>query len=161
LPTALDPWFQSIFGMDRAAFQRQPATVQVTCGAAGCTMADLASRLDGYPRNPIWVNGSLTIDTATDLGNATDPVMLIVTGTLTLSNNATMVGFIHANAINWTAAASTATLLGAMMSPGAFTATGTATIAYSKPVLDLISLRYGSFVKLPGGWNLTDRVVSP
>jgi hypothetical protein len=63
-----------------------------------------------------------------------------------------VVGFVHANQITWTAPA--ATVDGAVVSATSFGATGVATVRYDKDTLDTIRLRYGSFVRVPGGWNL-------
>lgn len=144
-------WFRAMFGMPPAMYQRQPAVVRVDC-TAGCTMTNVASALAGYPRNPIWLDGNLDIDSASTIGSTTDPVMLIVNGNLTVSANATVRGFIHANQIAWS---SPATVQGAVVSATDFNATATATIVYDKALLDIIRLRYGSFVLAPGGWNLT------
>lgn len=144
-------WFRALFGMDSATYQRQPAVVRVDC-AAGCTLAALNNALAGYPRNPIWVTGNLDIDTVANLGSATDPLMLIVTGTLTVSANATVRGFVHANQVVWSSAA---TLEGALVSATTFTASAVATLSYDRAMMDIIRLRYGSFVRAPGSWNLT------
>jgi hypothetical protein len=152
-------WFRSMFGQDRATFQRQPAVVRVDC-AAGCTRANLNNVLAGYPRNPIWVDGNLDLDSvapAPAIGSAAEPVMLIVTGQLTVSANVQITGFVHANSINWAAAAGGATVSGAMVSATTFTAQGVATLAYNWQVLDTIRLHYGSFVRAPGSWNLIFR----
>ena len=58
----------------------------------------------------------------------------------------------HANQITWAAAG--VSLDGAMVAATSFEATSVATLRYSKPVLDTLRLRYGSFVRAPGGWNL-------
>ncbi len=147
---ANDGWFRGLFGMDPASYRQQPAVVRVPC-AAGCTLADLNDVLAGYPRNPIWVDGNLNIDTAANLGSVANPLMLIVSGTLTVSANASIVGFVHANQVSWTSLAS---LQGALVTKTTFTATGEARLSYSKPVLDTVRLEYGSFVRVPGGWNL-------
>lgn len=147
---ANDGWFRGLFGMDPASYRQQPAVVRVAC-AAGCTLADLNAALAGYPRNPIWVDGNLDIDTAANLGSAADPLMLIVSGTLTVSANANIVGFVHADQVRWNALAS---LQGALVTRTTFTAIAEARLSYSKPVLDTVRLEYGSFVRVPGGWNL-------
>lgn len=143
-------WFRALFGMDSATYREQPAVMRVAC-AAGCTLADLNNTLAGYPRNPIWVDGNLNIDAVANLGSAADPLMLIVTGTLTVSANATVRGFVHANQVQWNSAA---TLEGALVSATTFTTTAVATLRYDKAALDTIRLRYGSFVRTPGSWNL-------
>ena len=146
-----EPWFRAMFALDRASYQRQPAVVQVNC-AAGCTRTDIANALLLNPRNPIWAEGNVDIDAAGALGTAADPMMLIVNGNLTISGDAVVSGFVHANQITWTAGA--ATVDGAMVSATSFNATGVATVRYDKAMLDTIRLRYGSFVRVPGGWNL-------
>ncbi len=146
-----EPWFRAMFVLDRASYQRQPAVVRVNC-AAGCNRADIANALALNPRNPIWAEGDVDINAAGGLGTAADPMMLIVTRTLTVSGNANMNGFVHANQISWTATAGTWD--GAMVSATSFDASGVATVRYDKAMLDTIRLRYGSFVRVPGGWNL-------
>ena len=144
-------WFRALFVLDRQSYQRQPATVRLNC-AAGCNSAAIANALLLNPRNPIWAEGNVDLDGANPLGTAADPMMLIVNGNLTISGNAALSGFVHANQINWSAAA--ATWDGAIVTSGDFTATTVASIRYDKAMLDTIRLRYGSFVRAPGGWNL-------
>jgi hypothetical protein len=117
----------------------------------------------GHPRNPIWVEGNVNIDGAAALGAAPpagDPLLLIVNGTLTMSANAQIIGFVYANRVNLEAGANGSSLTGAMVSKEAFTAATTSagpfTLSYDAGVLDFISLRYGSFVRVPGSWNLTN-----
>ena len=151
-----DPWFRALFVLDAGSYQRQPAVVRLNC-AAGCNRARIAAALVLNPRNPIWADGDVTIEAAAggvvdDLGTAADPMMLIVNGNLTISGNANIRGFAHANQITWSAPA--ATWDGALVSATTFTATSVATLRYDKAMLDIIRLRYGSFVRVPGGWNL-------
>ena len=146
-----EAWFRAMFVLDTATYQRQPAVVRVNC-AAGCTSADITNALLLNPRNPIWAAGNVNIDAAGALGTAADPMMLIVDGDLTVSGNADIRGFVHANQVSWTAA--DAELDGAIVALTDFAATGVATVRYDKAILDIIRLRYGSFVRVPGGWNL-------
>ena len=153
---ASNGWFRKMFGMDPATYMRQPAVRIVDC-TGGCTSANLTNVLLGYPRNPIWVAGNLNLDTAGALGTAFDPVLLIVTGQLTISANASITGFVHADSIVWAATAAGASVLGAMVAKDTFAAASLATLTYDRAALDLISLRYGSFVRAPGSWNLIFR----
>jgi len=151
-----DAWFRSQFVLDADSYQRQPAVVRLDC-AAGCNRARIAAALVLNPRNPIWANGDVNLDAAAggvvdDLGTAANPMMLIVNGNLTISGDAAIRGFAHANQITWSAPA--ATWDGALVSATSFTATTVATLRYDKAVLDTIRLGYGSFVRAPGGWNL-------
>ena len=153
---ANDGWFRKVFGMDPATYQRQPAVRFVDCDG-GCNSASLTNILLGYPRNPIWINGDLDLNAAGALGSATDPVLLIVTGQLTISANAVITGFVHAERIVWAVGAAGASVQGAMVAADTFNAFSLATVAYDRAVLDTISLRYGSFVRAPGSWNLIFR----
>ena len=156
LPTITDDAeFAALFGMDRVNYQRQPGVVRLVCQGV-CTSANLGPVLAGHPRNTIWVQGDLTLDRADSLGNAVDPMMLIVKGTLSVSANAKIFGFVHAQRIVWAAGADAATLQGAMVSATDFTAMAAPNLSYNKELLDIIRLRYGSFVRVPGGWNLTN-----
>ena len=148
-------WFRNLFAMDLVSYGLQPAAQVIDC-TAGCTATRLNTVLLGFPRNPIILNGSVNIDSAVALGSATDPALLVINGTLTITANATITGFIHANSVAWNAA--TATLSGAMMTPGNFTigAGGVATMSFDKPVIDKIKYRYGSFVRVPGSWNVRE-----
>lgn len=151
-----DPWFRALFVLDAGSYQRQPAVVRLDC-AAGCDRARIAAALVMNPRNPIWADGNVDLDAAAggvvdDLGTAADPMMLVVNGNLTISGDAVIRGFAHANQVTWTAPA--ATWDGALVSATSFTATSVATLRYDKALLDTIRLRYGSFVRAPGGWNL-------
>jgi hypothetical protein len=148
-------WFRSNLGSDPATFRRQPATILVNCNA-GCTWENLANIVASYPRNPIYVNGNLNIDAGGNLGSVQDPLMLVVDGTLTVASDATITGFLHANAVVWTAAA---TVRGAVMSASTFTTSATTTIVYDAAALTTISLRYGSFVRVPGSWNSVPNTV--
>jgi hypothetical protein len=97
--------------LDAGSYQRQPAVVRLDC-AAGCNRARIAAALVLNPRNPIWANGDVTLDAAAggvvdDLGTAANPMMLIVNGNLTISGDAIIYGFAHANQITWSAPATT------------------------------------------------------
>lgn len=151
-----DPWFRALFALDMASYQRQPAVVRLNC-AAGCDRAHIAAALVLNPRNPIWADGDVNLGAAAggvadDLGTPANPMMLIVNGALTISGDAHVRGFAHADQITWSAPA--ATWDGALVARTTFTATSVATLRYDKAVLDTIRLGYGSFVRAPGGWNL-------
>ena len=152
---ANDGWFRKLFAINRASYGLQPAAQVIDC-TASCTEANLTPVLLGYPRNPIIMNGPVNITGAVVLGTATDPAMLVINGALTVTANATITGFVHANSVVWNAA--TATLNGAMMTPGDFTlgAGAVARMSYDKPSIDLIKYRYGSFVRAPGSWNVRE-----
>lgn len=147
---ANDGWFRAMFAMDPVTYRQQPAVVRLDC-TAGCTATQLTDALAGNPRNPIWMDGNLNLGTAGALGSAANPLMLIVTGTLTVAADVNVTGFVHARQVNWNSSAS---LQGALVSATSFSASAEARLTYDKAVLDTIRLEYGSFVRTPGSWNL-------
>ena len=79
--------FVSMFGMQRNTYRQQPG-LRIRDAEA---IPDL---LDANPRRIIWVDGDLTLDT--DVGSASDPVLLIVNGdSLTLTAGVTITGFVY------------------------------------------------------------------
>jgi len=90
------------------------------------------------------------------LGTADEPAMLVINGSLTITGNATITGFVHADSVAWNA--TTASLSGALMTPGSFTvgAASVARLSFDKQAIDLIKYRYGSFVRAPGSWNVRE-----
>ena len=148
-PTS-DGWFKAVFGMDPVTYRNQPATRLMDC-SAGCNATALAAVLAGYPRNPIFIAGDLSLDSAAGLGTAAAPVMLVVSGTLTVAADTPIIGFVYAGNLNWQAA--NASVNGAIVTRGNFAATATARLTYDRQVIDTIRLRYGSFVRMPGSWS--------
>jgi hypothetical protein len=145
--------FDAVFGMDATTYRDQPGVLRIDC-AAGCTAADLVTPLADYPGRTLWIDGDLTLDNAAAFGTAARPLMLVATGTLTLSAAAQVTGFVFASNIVWQAGAGNAWAKGAMVAGNGFSATGNATIVYDADVLKAINLGYGSFVRVPGSWNL-------
>lgn len=152
-PPASDRFFQSFFGMDTDNYRRQPGLKIVGCPVAGCTSADLTVPLAHYGGRAIWLDGDLTIDAAGTIGSAAQPVVLIVTGNLTINAAVNFYGLLYANAITWNAGAAAAVVGGAIVSETSFDATPspTATVAYDSTILSTIVRSYGSFVRVPSG----------
>jgi len=82
--------------------------------------------------------------------------MLVVNGRLTVATSANITGFLHGTSVVWTDAA---TVRGAVMSASSFTTSTTTTIVYDAAAINKISLRYGSFVRVPGSWNSVPNTV--
>lgn len=148
-----DGWFKTVFAMNRVDYRTQPATRSINC-PGGCDQTHVAAVLAGFPRNPIVLDGNLTLSDASTLGTAANPVMLVVNGVLTISGNATVTGFLHADSVVWSA--NNATLTGALLTPGPVTVTGTARLRFDRPVIDIVRLRYGSFVRTTGSFNVRE-----
>jgi hypothetical protein len=88
-----DRMFVSVFGMDRATYRAQPAAVRLTC--AGDCAVQIAAAVSANPGRVIWVEGPVTIDSNQVLGTAAQPVMLVVSGNLTVSANLQLHGVLY------------------------------------------------------------------
>lgn len=142
--------FESIFGMDASNYKRQPATVMIDC-AAGCVSSDLADALSRHPGQVLWIAGDLNLNSAATLGSASQPMMLVSTGTVTLSRAINFNGFLYANAVVWAAGADASVFRGALVSASTLIANANATLIYDAAMIRIINGSYGSFVRAPGG----------
>ena len=156
--TAGGRFFENMFGMSATLYKNQPAVVRVSCPATGCTLANLtaANWLTGYPGRTVVVDGNLTLDSAlTDInvGSTSTPVMLVVTGDLSWSTPMNLTGFLYARNIAVSGLAVNSTVRGALVAAQTFSSSVVMTLGYDAAVLNLISKGFGSFVRIPGGWN--------
>ena len=153
-----DRFFESLFGMERALFKRLPGALSIPC-AAGCKLSDLDARnwLTTYAGKVVYVDGDLTIDESgavpATIGSNSRPAMLVVNGKLTIAAPIELIGFFYGNSIDWTGTAAGASVRGALISANDVTADATMTLTYDSALLEAIRLGYGSYVRVPGGWN--------
>jgi hypothetical protein len=146
-------FFQSLFGMMPQDYQQQPAAFVVNCAGGNCTASNLTAALATNPTRVIWINGDLNIDQAATFGSAAQPVMLVVTGTVTISQNATINGVIFSMGnMSWSAGGGVVN--GALLTQLNFDATGTATLVYDREIVRRVRQSYGSFVRVPGSWRI-------
>jgi hypothetical protein len=153
LPSAGDRMFALVFGLAPATYQQQPALRLLTCPLAGCSAATVRSELALNPDRPLWLVGDVDIDTAGDIGSPTEPAMLVVTGNLTFSvSGVTVHGAVYSRATNW-ATAGTGAFRGAVIAETDQSGSGAWSYFYDPATLDIVRLRYGSFVFVPGSWK--------
>jgi len=150
-----DRMFVSLFGMDRDTYRTQPAAVQVPC-AGSCTTA-INTAVSQNPGRVIWVQGSATIDSAQVWGTTAQPVMLVVQGNLTVSDNLQLVGVLYlhggAGTNTWTTTGGSTLIQGAVVGEGNLTVAGNPTVVFNPTVLRTINLTQGSMVRIPGSWR--------
>lgn len=151
LPTLGDRLFATLLGVTPATYRTQPAiTVIDNCP---CTAAEVRDAIAANPLRPVWVAGDLTIDSTGDIGSAADPVMLVVEGDIThTTGGVTLYGVLYSRAATWNTAGS-GTVRGAAIAENDFAGSGTTTYIYDRTVLNLLRLRHGSFVIVPGSWK--------
>jgi type II secretory pathway pseudopilin PulG len=153
LPSA-DRFFVATFGMRPETYRRQPATIDVDCAVA-CTAAAVNAILDVNPGRMLWLRGAggLTIDG--NIGSAAAPALIVVEGNVGTSGAFTYTGVLYGRNVNWTwSTVGSTTVIGAVLGEGdlQFSGVGNITVTYDAPVLDRLRARYGSFVRVPGGW---------
>ncbi|MEY4428152.1 MAG: hypothetical protein RLZZ182_841 [Pseudomonadota bacterium] len=147
-------FFRRFFAMDQSLYKRQPAVVRLSCNG-GCNLSDLTTTqwTGQNAGRPIYVDGDLTLDSSPTsiVGTSARPMLLIVSGTLTISASMDLVGLAYAHDIVWSA--SSGSLRGALVAAQDLTVSGTLSAAYDSAVLRLMKDTYGSFVRIPAGWN--------
>lgn len=152
--SALSPerFFAAPFNLWSSTFRQQPGAVALDCATSSCDSDTLRSLISLNPGRPIWVDGSLAIDTAGDIGSPDAPVLLVVRGNVTVSaTDAPLHGLLYVQSADWPDA-------GALQVQGAVVVegdldTGTPQIAYDAALLNRLRVSSGSFVRIPGSWH--------
>ena len=158
-----DRMFASVFSMFPESFRQQQGGVQKTCGTgcltgAASNIGDVRNLIALNPGRPLWLTGSLTVDTPGDIGSATEPVLLVVNGDVQFTSNAagaTIHGLVYVRkATDW-ATGGSGQISGAVVaesgvSVGAGTTLG---IGYSGDTLNILRGNTGTFVRVPSSWT--------
>lgn len=151
-----DRLFAAFFGMRRSIYQQQPGALACAnpCNAAAVT-ALMNPAATPHPNHVIWVNGDLTVDG--NLGNLAVPVLIVVTGDVNITANATITGFVYLAKADAKVdrGTFTTTLAGALVAEQDLDVVGTGdlTLSYDAAVLNRLRTTYGSFVRVPGSWK--------
>jgi hypothetical protein len=150
LPTQGDRLFATVFGLKPSVYAGQPGLTKLTCP---CTAQNLRDAIANSPLRAIWAEGDVDIDSVGDIGSTTDPVAVIATGNITFSTaGVTVYGLLYSRNAVWDTAGA-GTVRGAAIAEDDLGGTGTSTYVYDPAVLNVLRLRYGSFVGVPGSWK--------
>ncbi len=157
--TTEDRMFAAVFKGRPTGFQNQQAIFQLTCPLSGCTAAMVRAVVAFNPGRPLWLNGSLIVDSAGDIGSAAEPVLMVINGDLQHSaSGAAIYGLVYVRmaggAVNWNVSGS-GQINGAVVTDGGMTSTVASgpTVVYDPDVLNLVRFNVGSFVRVPGSWR--------
>lgn len=150
--TTPDQLFSKFFGMLPATYREQPATRRISCSDDCSATVQQAYAQGG---RLIWVDGPLNLRSNLEIGSAEDPLIIVCAGALTMEGPMRLGGLVYARGdASWTnSSAMPASLTGAMIVEGAFSAAGTVDIIYRADVLSALSNQRGSFVRVPGSWT--------
>ena len=143
-----DQFFAAMFGIDKAAWQRQPVVVRlrcdVDCGPAIHDAIAAGSTL-------IWVDGDLTLTAPVTLGSATQPVVIAAGGAARLDGSVTIVGTVYAASVSLGSAS--AIVQGAVLNEGAYAGPASPDFRHDSAVLATLTHHTGSFVRVSGSWR--------
>lgn len=143
-------FFQTFFGVSESTFQNAPTTTQITC-SSGCETA-LSTAISQGVSN-LYSNGDMSLSGNGTYGSATAPVILVVHGNFHVNGGVTIYGVVYCDAITWDeTGGGNASIIGAAIAQGNFTATGTPNPTYDPKVLAALK-KSGQFAKVMGSWR--------
>ncbi len=145
-------FFAAHFNLWSNTFREQPATVALDCATTTCDSDTLRNLISLNPGRPIWVDGNLAIDTAGDIGSAAAPVLLVVTGSVSVTAaDAPIHGLLYVQTADWPDAG-LLQVQGAAAVEGDLDA-GTPQIVHDAALINRLRVSSGSFVRVPGSWR--------
>lgn len=148
-----DHLFATHFGIDPAGWNTHSAVQAIDCRTE-CG-AHVAAVIDGVASNRmVSIAGDARLTGPLTLGSASQPVVLVVGGALTLSGDVTLHGLVYATDIHWEdASGSQAQVRGALMSAASYRGNGAPDLHYDAAVLRALQRHTGSFARVPGSWR--------
>lgn len=154
-----DRMFAAVFNMFPNTFRQQQGGLQKACGVGGCAASDVRTLIGLNPGRPLWLDGSLVIDSSGDIGSAAEPVLLVVNGDVVFATSGvTIHGLVYvrpaAPATGW-AVINSGQVTGAVVSEGNITggSGATPTIVHSSEALNRLRGGTGTFVRVASSWR--------
>lgn len=144
--------FRMFFGMNMDSYRDQAAVRVLNCPAGDCGPT-LQQAYDAGVRMA-WIDGPLTVNSNVTLGADTRPMLIVADGAVQLNGPMRLTGLLFANGtFDWdNGSAMPAQFKGAVVVTGALVVKGVIDLWYDASVMDELSNRTGSFVRVPGGW---------
>lgn len=145
-----DQMFAAFFNMDKQTYKSLPAVKQITCPCTDSTL------IDAYEADArvLWLDGDLKVGSSATIATAQDPMIVVVSGDVTLSSSAVINGLIYSAGIMWNnTGGGNAMLRGAAVVEGNYAGNGTPTYYYDPDVLRRLRFNTGAYAKVPGSWR--------
>lgn len=147
-------FFSTYFGNNSAAVKSAMVNVY-----SNTTSTNYSSTLAGKSGTSIWIDqtgGTATINGNTTIGSASNPVLIVVNGDLSLSGSVTIYGYIFVFGTNTIDSISgNVQIIGGLAAAGDLTMAGSSTLSYSASTLNNLQklpvLSY--YAKVPGTWR--------
>ncbi len=148
-----DRLFATHFGVDAASWNTHAAVQAIDCRSE-CAVR-VAAAIDGAAANRmVSITGDARLTGPVTLGSPAQPVVLVVSGTLTLSGDVALYGLVYATDIRWDDTHSAqAQVHGALISASAYRGNGTPDLHYDAAVLRALQRHTGSYARVPGSWR--------
>lgn len=143
--------FAALFGFWPSTYVEQPGAVKINC-AAPCDSNTVRTAIDLNPGRVFVLQGDVALDGGASIGTATDPVVLLVTGSFSFAAPTDVYGVVYSRAASWTTAG-TGRIFGAAVGENAIGGNGPFAVAYSSDILNRLRWGTGSFVMVPGSWK--------
>jgi hypothetical protein len=148
-----DQMFVSFFGMPKDVYKNLPSVVRLPCP---CSTSDIVNAYQSGARQ-LWLNGNLTLGTVggtTDVGSATDPLIIVVDGTVDPGGNSVIYGLVYSTG-NWVGSPGSGNVLikGAAVTEGNYLGRGAPVFYYEASVLGLLRSMPPLLIRVPGSWH--------
>ena len=102
----------------------------------------------------MWAEGDLALTGPLNLGTATRPVLLVVSGSAKLSGEVQVHGLLHAARVEWNADGTGAgRVTGAVTSASDYNGSGAPDLVFDAAVLQTLQANSGSFARVAGSWK--------
>jgi len=147
-----DRFFAAHFGLDKAAWQAQPAVTRIRCSVdcAAVLGAALAAAADAAL---IQVDGDLVLAGPITLGSVQRPVAIVVTGAAQFDGAVGLHGLLYAASARWNNTAGGAFVRGALVCEGGYRGNGAPELFYDPLVLETLKHATGSIARVNGSWR--------
>ena len=145
-----DRFFARVFGMGTAAWTAQPAARRVGC-AIDCARA-LVAAIDAGQRLLV-IEGDATIAGPLTIGHADDPIVIVATGALRLSDDIALHGVVHAASLEWNDTTPGRAFVRGAVIAGAYGGNASVDLHRDAAVLARPAAGNGSLVRINGSWK--------
>ncbi|PWY57014.1 hypothetical protein DGG96_01205 [Legionella qingyii] len=146
-----DQFFSDFFATTKTLAQ-QSADITYTNNST----TNYSGLLNGVVGQSIWINqtggSSASFSGSATIGSPTNPVVLVVNGSLQANGSTTIYGMVYIIGDWNNSGGGTLDIIGGAVVEGSITSTGSPNITYSTTVLNQLN-KVGSFVKVPGSWR--------
>ncbi|MDM4765106.1 PilX N-terminal domain-containing pilus assembly protein [Pelomonas sp. SE-A7] len=153
--TAAEVFFASFFGMNSDHYRDQPK--MRTVAVANCASGDCAGQLSTMitaGAQMFWLDRPATLATNLSLGSASNPVIIVVNGDLTITGPLRVYGLLYVRGnLSWSNDSGLpAFVSGSVAVEGNVTISGSANMAYDANAMQILNNQRGSLVRVAGSW---------